>query len=132
MLLIQPVITFSHRHFFLCVCTVFITDPQLFIFSPLLSSLPLLLSLFIFPSWSYFSPVLWLFLHLCSSISISLTTAMARDGLKPPCPHSQMNFLAVDISSVQFSPHLCPSPFFRIAELLPQTSLVPFLLQNEK
>lgn len=47
MLLVQPVITFSHRHFF-CVSALFITDSQLFIFSPLLSSLPLLLCLFIF------------------------------------------------------------------------------------
>lgn len=116
MLLVQPVITFSHRHFF-CVSALCLLQTLNYSFFLLSCHPSLFFSAYLFfPSWSYFSSVLCFFLHLyflCFQ-TISLTRTKAPDMLKTrPCPHPQRILASSGISSLHsiFSPPL-PQPIF--------------------
>lgn len=109
MLLIQAVITFSHGHFF-CLYTVFITDFQLFIFSPLLLSLPLLLC-------QFFSGLLVLF-FICSLAFSSPLISVYLDCLfdldKDPEDQTlspSLDYFGISPLRSIFSPPFAPADF---------------------
>lgn len=134
MLLIQPVITFSHRHFF-CVSTLCLLQTFNYSFFPLSCHSPLFFFAcggFFSPSLSYFSSVFFLHVYFLCFQTICLT--QTKTPKTRTCPHPWRTLAGSGISPLRsnFLPTLCPSQFFRTAELLPQTSPVPFLLQNEK
>lgn len=113
MLLIQPVITFSHRHFFMCVYTVFITDSQLFIFPPSRHSS------FVFCAYFLFTPCL--IFHLSFGFFSTSNSCVSRPCLWPRQGPWRPDLVLIPwwswmgvryLFAVQFSPHPLPQMIF--------------------